>query len=485
MEKYPLFAVLLSLLCLTRVYQSNALAIEPIRYTEEMLGELKVTIGRMTVPENRHRESERTIELAFIKLSATTQNPGPPTVFLEGGPGIPASVVYQHIKHRQPFYDELRKLGDVILLDQRGTGLSSPDLTFPKPLVFPATAFKNADNAYQFAEDTHRTIAKHFRDLGVDLNAYNTRESADDVDDLRTGLGVDKINLVGFSYGTHLALVTLRRHAPHINRVVVMGPAGPQHMFKFPSDVQAQLEKIAALSDADPRVNKLVPDFLALMERVLSDADKNPIELEVEDPATGNTIRYSLGRIALEFITIYDFGDTRDFIKFPRLFYRVSKGDYSDLVKFIKKRFLPKRREQAVSSTMRIPGGASPERRRRIDRERSSCLIGDAIDFPFGRRANRDVWELDDLGEQFRSPLVSDTPTLFCNGTFDGNVGSNVAELLDGFSEGVHVVFENAGHEDYMSYHATAPMVAAFLKGNLDFPRRITLPLPRFVAITE
>ena len=86
MEKCPLFVVLLSLVCLNHVYQSNALAIEPIRYAEEMLGDLKVTVGRLTVPENRHRKSERTIELAFITLSATTQNPGPPTVFLEGGP---------------------------------------------------------------------------------------------------------------------------------------------------------------------------------------------------------------------------------------------------------------------------------------------------------------------------------------------------------------------------------------------------------------
>ena len=114
-----------------------------------------------------------------------------------------------------------------------------------------------------------------------------------------------------------------------------------------------------------------------------------------------------------------------------------------------------------------------------------ACLIGDAVDFSFGRKKNRDVWGLDDLGEDFRSPIVSDSPTLFCSGTFDGNIGSNVAEIIAGFSNGVHVVFENAGHEDYMSHDATAPMVAGFLKGKTDFPRHITLPVPRFVAVTE
>ena len=46
--------------------------------------------------------------------------------------------------------------------------------------------------------------ATYFRSQGVDIQAYNTIESAHDVDDLRKALGAEKLNLVGFSYGTHL-----------------------------------------------------------------------------------------------------------------------------------------------------------------------------------------------------------------------------------------------------------------------------------------
>ena len=48
-----------------------------------------------------------------------------------------------------------------------------------------------------------------WRSKGVDLAAYNTNESADDLEDLRKALGASKISLWATSYGTHLALATL------------------------------------------------------------------------------------------------------------------------------------------------------------------------------------------------------------------------------------------------------------------------------------
>jgi pimeloyl-ACP methyl ester carboxylesterase len=57
-----------------------------------------------------------------------------------------------------------------------------------------------------------KAAADHFRSRGVDILAYNTVESAHDVDDLRKALGAEKLNLVGFSYGTHRISVTPIAH---------------------------------------------------------------------------------------------------------------------------------------------------------------------------------------------------------------------------------------------------------------------------------
>ena len=47
---------------------------------------------------------------------------------------------------------------------------------------------------------------------GVNLAAFNTPESAADIEDLRRALGYERVNLYGISYGTRLALAAMRDH---------------------------------------------------------------------------------------------------------------------------------------------------------------------------------------------------------------------------------------------------------------------------------
>jgi hypothetical protein len=87
-------------------------------------------LGKLWASENRGKNSSRLIQLAFVRLKTTAANPQPPIVFLAGGPGIPGTgmgrvPVYFHL------FARLQEVADVILLDQRGTGLSAPNLQCP------------------------------------------------------------------------------------------------------------------------------------------------------------------------------------------------------------------------------------------------------------------------------------------------------------------------------------------------------------------
>ncbi len=44
-------------------------------------------LGRLLVPERHSSPNGRQIELAFVRINATTTNAGPPIVYLAGGPG--------------------------------------------------------------------------------------------------------------------------------------------------------------------------------------------------------------------------------------------------------------------------------------------------------------------------------------------------------------------------------------------------------------
>lgn len=85
--------------------------------------------GRLRVPERHDRPEGPQIELSMIRFRSTGANPSPPIVWLAGGPGD-----YGSDDIEGPYLDLVRAfqaVGDVIALDQRGTGLSSPRLDCP------------------------------------------------------------------------------------------------------------------------------------------------------------------------------------------------------------------------------------------------------------------------------------------------------------------------------------------------------------------
>ena len=97
--------------------------------------EHRTELGRLSVRENRRGTSSRLIQLAFVRLRSTAARPSAPIVFLAGGPGIPGIGLGQ-VPVYFGLFERLREVSDVILLDQRGTGMSSPNLQCP-PLHTP------------------------------------------------------------------------------------------------------------------------------------------------------------------------------------------------------------------------------------------------------------------------------------------------------------------------------------------------------------
>jgi pimeloyl-ACP methyl ester carboxylesterase len=449
---------------------------------------LSAELGRVQVPESRRRPNGKKITLSFVRLKSTAARPGHPVVWVEGGPGVPAILLMEAVPSQREFLLKLRAIGDVIVFDQRGIGRSEPNLTCPEKIEWTDEALKVAfvgDRLYPETVGYARRCAEHWRREGVDLAAYNTVESADDIDDIRAAIGADKINLVGFSYGTHLTLATIRRHGDRVHRATIMGPAGPDHLRKLPSDVQLQLEKISALAKKDPAIRAKVPDLIGLMKRVLRRLEKKPISVELRDTKDSKPRVVKVGRLALEIITFADFGDTRDIPTFPLLYYSLSRGDTSVLARFVRKRFLRMSQGSAMPAVMRISSGASPERFARIEKELPDCIICGALDFPFLSKAYRDVWQARDLGDAFRSLLRSDVPLLIITGTLDGNAPPHRGEEIQaGFPNSQHLLVENAGHEDFQR-PPVAEQILAFLRDGKATKTRLALPPLKFEPLPD
>src|SRR4051812_49221940 len=109
--------------------------IEPHLFEAADGTKVEAELGRLPVPQNRSKPSGRQIELAFVRFRSTTAIPGPPIVYLAGGPGGSGIATASGPRFHQ--FMAMREVADVIALDQRGVGLSKPNLEYLEPLGYP------------------------------------------------------------------------------------------------------------------------------------------------------------------------------------------------------------------------------------------------------------------------------------------------------------------------------------------------------------
>lgn len=459
----------------------GSLRFEPYSYQFEGRT-IEADLGRLIVKENRGNPNSNLIELAFVRLRSTAPNPGTPTVYLDGGPGSSPIDIARYAEYMRAFM-KLREAGDVILLDQRGVGLSRPNLTRLSARPLPLDFFANEADALSTIKERIREAAEYFRKQGVDLPAYNTIESANDIDDLRKALGVEKVNLVGFSYGTHLGLAAIRYHGEHLNRVALIGTEGPNHTQKLPSTSQRYIENLSKLVAQDPTVGAKVPDLVMLLNRILGRLEKQPATVRITDRRSNRPVDLTVGKFGLQLILMIDLCDTSDLPIFPALLYTIDRGDYSILARFMEKRYNQLSAGMPVMRfVMDSSSGATRDRIAQMKREARNALLGNVMNFlDVGG-----VFGNPDLGDEFRSDIHTSVPTLFFSGTLDSSCPPFQAdEVRRYFQNSVHIIVGNAGHEDMVTNSKVQQVIVDYFSGRDVTNQRIALPPLRFLPIPE
>ena len=476
---YRLWLVAMTVLVLASVSagqpKAGGVVVEQFMFENSQKEIIAAERGRLFVPENRRNPNSRLIELAFVRFKSTAKQPGAPIVYLAGGPG--GSGIAAARGARFGLFMAMREFGDVIALDQRGTGASVPNLGCPQPLDFPLDQPPGREALLKLYRDGSRRCAEHWRSKNVDLRGYNTEESADDIESLRVALGAPKISLWGISYGTHLGLATIRRHGRKIERAILAGVEGPDHTEKLPSTYRRHLEDIDRLVAADPEASKLVPDFLGLVHEVVNKLDREPATVEAVDPTTKRRVKVVISGFLFRQLLNNLYGtDTVPYL--PYIFHSASKGDYS-LVTYI---LFSDRSSigSAMHYMMDCASNVSPVRHRRLLDEAPDTLFAD-INFPFMQVC--EAWGSPDLGAAFRLPIQSTVPVLFISGTLDAKTPpGNAEEVRRGFPDSTHLVIDGAVHSDplFLSSLKIKDAMVEFMGGNKVSATRIVLPPMRF-----
>lgn len=471
-------AIVLSLFAVISAQtDANRLKLEPYKFENSKGEVIDAELGRLKVPENRRKKESRAIEIAFVRFRSTSDKPGPPIVYLAGGPG--GSGILAARGSRFPLFMEMRKFGDVIALDQRGTGLSEPNLACPGRLELPPDQPGKKESILKTANRQALECAEFWRSKGADIAGYNTLESADDIEALRQALGAKKVRLWGISYGTHLGLATIRRHPASIESAVLAGVEAMDDTLKLPANTDALFDDLSERVKADPKLGKLAPDLAGLMKKVLEKLRKHPVTVTVKERDSGKEIEVVVGELDLAALTAQASGDSTALRLFPALYLGMDSGNFG----FVAERMLDFRRQgmpSMMSIAMDCASGASRERIETIREQEKGALLGSAINIPYPEICKG--LPVADLGDDFRRPVVSNAPVLFISGTLDGRTPvSNAEAVIPGFRNSSHMIIDGAAHSDdlFLSSPKIAETMAAFFSGmKLPAEIRITTAVP-------
>ena len=473
--------LVLSLILAVGAAAGEGVQFEPYEYTYQ--GQrIQAELGRFVVPERHEKRDGHQISLAFVRLKSTSAQPGPPIVYLAGGPG--GSGIELAKGPRGQAFLAMCEAGDVIALDQRGVGLSQPNLACPGSLDFPLTAPGDRQAVLARFSEKSRACASFWRERGVDLSAYNVVESAHDLDSLRRALGAKTIRLWGSSYGTFLALAVIRHHGDVIDRAVLSGVEGPDHTLKLPSTTDRQLKVLAKLVAADPATRRDIGNFSGLVARVLGAAQQKPFDIPVGGPQSTSSRSVTLGRFDLEQLIMAMTGERAGLEQLPRILLAFDRGDFSSpLVQTVARLAIAQRTGSigpAMAFATDCSSGTSAQRLARIQRETKVAMLAH-FDFPIPEVCP--TWGVPELPPSERTPVRSKIPVLFISGTVDGRTPPhNAEEVKRGFPNSIHVLIEGSGHGNdlFVASPEITKLMVEYMKTGNALANRIQLPPLRF-----
>jgi pimeloyl-ACP methyl ester carboxylesterase len=285
----------LALLCLSGLMEAEPARADPGKLARadcwfKAPEKISTRCYRLSVPESRAGRSDMTLELPVVVISVPEMRKrDDPVVYLAGGPGDGAWLDADRIDFWWEFVADNAWVNerDLVLMDQRGTGLARPRIDCPE---YEATQIRSLGFGLdrKAAREAWMTAAGECRARvekeGHDPLSYTSRDSATDLHDLMGALELQHWNVYGLSYGTRLAL-TYARDYPHDVRSLILDSVYlPESAF---------LEDAAWRTDRAFRVlfdgcrrsaecDRWYPDLerrlLALVERL----NRTPVERTVE-----------------------------------------------------------------------------------------------------------------------------------------------------------------------------------------------------------
>lgn len=260
-----------------------------VKPPENLASELDMDCGYVVVPEFYHSESAREIKLGFTRFNSGKGASVSPFFKYVGGPGSANIEDPSYLLLQPDILGKILDSRDIVLVEQRGTLYTDTFLNCPGVTTIRWTAYEQGLTGEELDKLNNQVLEKcvnDFKNLGINLDAYNSLENAADVNAVREALGYDQIVYYGASYGSQLGQHVMRDF-PEILEAVVLDGASALSRKSWVEDraldAQWAIDNLTKLCEADAKCRDSY-DIPALLAENLALFDNGPLPFTYTDP---------------------------------------------------------------------------------------------------------------------------------------------------------------------------------------------------------
>ena len=254
-------------------------------------GNPELLCATITVPRDYLTPDGPTIELAVALLPAADQaNKVGPLLLNFGGPGASGINILAE-SGRGVVPAEIGNRFDLVSWDPRGVNRSAPveclsDTEMDDWAATPGIPNKPTATDWAAALNDAQWFADKCKAGTGEMLAYiGTTASARDMESIRVGLGVPKLDYLGFSYGTALGAVYATLFPTSTGHLILdgavdMAPTDESEYGEQGVSIQGALDRLFAWCDADSACPFGAGKSRAAFDTLMNNLDDKPIELE-------------------------------------------------------------------------------------------------------------------------------------------------------------------------------------------------------------
>ncbi len=397
--------------------------------------QIEADCGSLVVPEDPSSPQGSQITLHVAVVPAVKRSPEPDPLFvLAGGPGQAITEVFPAI---YPVFFKIHEDRDIVLVDQRGTGESHP-----------LRCLDVQDEALE-QEQAVALLQACPEKLNANVRLYTTDIAMQDLDQVRSALGYETINIYGISYGTRAALTYMKLFPHRVRSVVLDGVVDPEFVLYLDAaqDGQRALELFFTRCEADEACQRAFPDLRGEFSELVQRLEDSPDAIAMTHPVTGETISltvtqetiagavfnvlYSPDLVSLLPLAIHQAFAEENYVPLLTQAYLVDADIYDGMFYAV----------TCTEDAPLIPAG-EPQREDSIFGNQIKDFIRVCAAWPKGNPA-----------PVVRAPVVSETPALLLSGASDPITPPRHAEkLAETLSNSLHLVLQGFGHGNISNF---------------------------------